>query len=236
MGFHPEHLSAVIPGKRGRVQNNAVKGSPLPGEPFQPAARVPLAKVLAGGVNAVQNKIFPGPVQARLRQIQRGCLRSPQGGVNGKGPRIGKGIQHPHARSAFFPHPAAVVALVQKNSLGITGGHVYFETHSLLQGRKLQGKERPGDLDGRFFLVLFQFFVEYGQARIPEFAFQVRRNGTSARGDENTIRHLIHKDTGNSIPCPVHDPEHIRIRRNQFPVAFHAMMIISLYGRAKSNG
>ena len=88
----------------------------------------------------------------------------------------------------------------------------------------------------RFFLVLFQFFVEYGHASIPEFAFQVRSNGTSARGDENTIRHLIHKDTGDSIPRPVHDPEHTRIRRNQFPVAFHAMMIISLYGRAKSNG
>ena len=73
----------------------------------------------------------------------------------------------------------------------------------------------------------------YGHARIPEFAFQVCRNGTAACGNENTIRHLIHKDTGDSIPCPVHDPEHIRIRRNQFPVAFHAMMIISLYGRAK---
>ena len=76
----------------------------------------------------------------------------------------------------------------------------------------------------------------YGHARIPEFAFQVRRNGTAACGNENTIRHLIHKDTGDSIPCPVHDPEHIRIRRNQFPVAFHAMMIISLHGGAKSNG
>ncbi len=129
-----------------------------------------------------------------------------------------------------------MIALIQKNSLGITGGHVYFETHSLLQGRELQGKERPGDLDGRFFLVLFQFFVEYGHARIPEFAFQVCRNGTAACGNENTIRHLIHKDTGDSIPCPVHDPEHIRIRRNQFPVAFHAMMIISLHGGAKSNG
>ncbi len=71
-------------------------------------------------------KIFPGPVQARLRQIQRGCLRSAQGRINGKGSRIGKGIEHPHARSAFFPHPAAVVALVQKNSLGITGGRCLF--------------------------------------------------------------------------------------------------------------
>ena len=78
--------------------------------------------------------------------------------------------------------------------------------------------------------------MEYGHTRIPEFAFQVCRNGTAACGNENTIRHLIHKDTGDSIPCPVHDPEHIRIRRNQFPVAFHAMMIISLYGGAKSNG
>ena len=87
----------------------------------------------------------------------------------------------------------------------------------LLQGRKLQGKERPGDLDGRFFLVLFQFFCGIRACPYPGVRFPGPQEWNSRawkREDDPPSDPQRHQGFH---PRPVHDPEHIRIRRNQFP-------------------
>ncbi len=96
----------------------------------------------------------------------------------------------------------------------------------------LQGRSGPAIWTGASFWFCSSFLWNTGMP-VSRSRFQVCRNGTAACGDENTIRHLIHKDTGDSIPRPSMTRNISVSGGNQFPVAFHAMMIISLHGGAK---
>lgn len=157
-------------------------------------------------------------------------LRAAQGGINGKSPRVGEGVQHFHARPAPFPHPAAVVALVQKDSLGVTRGHVQPEQNALFLRLKLQGKDRSGNLDGHLLLILFQTLVKYGNIKSSELLPQIHGNGTVTRGNQNAISQAVHKHVRIAIPFPVNHAENISTRGNQSFLVFQAMAVRAAHG------
>lgn len=123
-----------------------------------------------------------------------------------------------------------MIALVQKNSLGITRGHVQPEQHALFLCLKLQGKDRSGNLDRSLLLILFQTLVKYGNIKFSEFLTQIHGNGTVTRGNQDAVSQPVHKHVRIALSFPVNHAENLGTRRNQSFLVFQAMAIRAAHG------
>lgn len=232
MGFHTEYAPVSSPGKCGRVQNNTVESTALPGKTFQPMQGVPLAKKLTGWINTIEFKIFPCPLQTGLSQIQRGCLCSSQGGINGKSPCISKGIQDPHACFTVCPHLTAMIPLIQKNPLRVPGRHIYLKPHRLFHHFKLKRQLRTGNLNGSGFLILFQAFMKNRMFQRLQFISQHTGNETITSGNQHTISQLVHKHIRMPVPFSVNHTENIRTWRDYSFLVLKTMTVGTAHGTA----
>jgi len=91
---------------------------------------------MTGRVEVVGREISLGPFEVVLREIERRCDRSRLGRSDREGTGVGEGVENPVIGKRGIPNPSAILPLIQKNPLRITGLEIDPEFDPVFLGQK----------------------------------------------------------------------------------------------------
>lgn len=160
-----EDLSPVVPRKGRRIQDDSCKASVLPGKTAQPVKGVTLAEVLGLGLNPVEGHIFPCPVEIRLGEIQGSGGGPTQGGADGEGARVGKGIEDGVTCLGAIPDANTVFTLIEEDALGVSRLETYQVANAAFPDLEGLRQFRAGNEGRRLLFLLVEMFPVGGDGR-----------------------------------------------------------------------
>jgi hypothetical protein len=131
--FGAEDLAFVVAGEGGRIEDDAVEGAALAGEASEPVKGVALAEVMAIRIDLIEAHIVASPIEIGLREIEGGGDCSAQGGADGKGPGVGKGIEDGVSSLGSLAHSLTIVTLIEEEALGVAGLKTHLVAHAVFE-------------------------------------------------------------------------------------------------------
>ena len=103
------------------------------GKAREPMQGITSAEEVELGVNVVEQHILLAAIEAGLREIQRGCGGSRQGGADREGSRVSEQVEHGLTRMAEGSKVRTVVPLVDEESLRIARLHIKDEADAVFR-------------------------------------------------------------------------------------------------------
>ena len=170
--FDAEYVALFVAGEGGGIENNAVELAALFGEAFEPMEGVAFAEVMFGGVLFVEAEVVLGPLEVGLAEVEGGGGGSGEGGADGEGSGVGEGVEDGVAGLGEVAHPLAIVALVEEDALGVTGGEVDAVANAVFEDGEGVVGGGAGEVVGGGLLVLVEVFPVDCLVEGDEFAFE----------------------------------------------------------------
>lgn len=119
--FDSENPAFFIAGKCGWIEHNGIEFPALFGKTLKPVKGIAFTEMMVGGIEMVVGKVSFCPIEIGLGKIERGGLGTSECGGYGKRAGVGEGVEQGEAGCHEAADRGAVIALVEEDSLGVTG-------------------------------------------------------------------------------------------------------------------
>ncbi len=212
VAFDAEDLAFVVAGEGGRVEDDGIELAALFCEAAKPVEGVAFAKVVFFGVHVIGPEIFAGPVEIDLGEVEGGGGGAGGGSGDGEEAGVGKGVENGLAGLGELAKGEAVVALINKNALGITGLKREAALEAVFESVEELGHFIAAEMDGRFLLVLVEAFPVERPAGCRKGVAESGIEAGAGGGDEPSLAIAIEVAARESVTSAIDEPYQISSR------------------------